>query len=219
MPHVERKVAEAYDVPVRKTRRHWFGGSLIPKKPEFTAELEPLLAVFGDGIDVTLVAGESDAKPLEISALAQKDQKLAKARTITCQGSCQTVSLNVENIAGHRMPSGDPERHVDLALAAHAEDGEVISKVWFRLSSRYEWWPKIELQADTRLMPGETRSLRLEVPAETAYVTLLGEKFRMYEDAFDYHELEGQYVRGRKFLDKRWVFEDGQPVQDQGNRQ
>ncbi len=209
MPMVERKAAEAYDVPVRKTRRHWFGGSLIPKKPEYEDGIAPLRAVFGDGIDVRFVDGKTDIEPFDFEELAEKDMRIAEERERACEGECRQVSLVVENISGHRMPSGDPERHIDLTLTARGPDDEIFSQVWYRLNSRYEWWPKIEQQSDTRLEPGETRALVLEVPAQTTRITVRGEKYRMYQDAFDYHELEGSYVRGRTFLEEEWLVTPG----------
>ncbi len=172
MPEVERKVAEAFDVPKRKTRRHWFGGSLIPKKPEYEAEIAPLREVYPDGVTLTLVSGE-------------------------------TFSVRVANDqAGHHMPSGDPERHIDVEVEVLDGEGNVIETVNKRLGTKYKWWPKIELESDTRIPAGE--HVDIAIPEGGTSVRVRAFKYRMYKDAFDYHELEGKYVRGRKFFEETW---------------
>lgn len=210
MPEVERKVAEAFDVPVRKTRRHWFGGSLIPKKPEFEEELKPLRDVYPTGVELQVKLEKPDAEPFDVEALAEVDRELYDEARIECEGECTRHYLIATNVAGHRMPSGDPERHVDLSVSALDEEGTVLSSVWYRLNSRYQWWPNIEQLSDTRLNPDEVRVLPLDVPKKAVRLRVVGEKFRMYQGAFDYHELDGEYVRGRTFLDTTLEVVEGQ---------
>ena len=190
---------------MRRTRRHWFGGSLIPKNPQFEAEIAPLRPVFGDGVALAFSEDRPAWPALEPEALGERDRAIAEERAITCAGACREVALVVENVTGHRMPSGDPERHVDLELTAHAADGRPLARVWYRLGSRYSWWPSIVLEADTRLAPGETRALRLQIPDGAAYVTATGAKCRMYEEAFAHHALDKSSVRGRVFFEQRWT--------------
>ncbi|MEM1349201.1 MAG: multiheme c-type cytochrome [Myxococcota bacterium] len=187
MPEVRRKVAEHFDVPVRKTRRHWFGGSLIPKKPEFEAEIAPLREVYGSGIDIALVAG----------------------------GAPNELIVRMSNVhAGHHFPAGDPERHADVvALVKDAQTGEELAKESVRLGTKYTWWPKIELEWDTRIKAGEHTDMVVKLPGAAkreVSVEITADKWRMYPDAFEYHELEGEYVRGRRFHDSVWsVSADG----------
>ena len=56
---------------------------------------------------------------------------------------------------------------------------------------------------DTRLAPREARSFTLELTAPAAgplTLELVGATWRMHEKDFDYHELDGRYVRGRVFV-------------------
>jgi hypothetical protein len=211
MPKVERKLAEAFDRPKRQTRRHWFGGSLIPKHPDFAEELEPLRKVFGTGVEIELIAARKDAKPA-----GEPDPEFNKGATTCTDGKPCTkmwVRLTNEN-AGHKFPTGDPERHADIEIVARDSDGNVLARAKDRIASRYKWWPEIEKLTDNRIDPGQHHDIVLEVPGDKSFVVdITGHKYRMYEEAFEHHELEGEYVRGRKFHESKWtVGDDGEPT-------
>lgn len=211
MPTVQRKIAEAFDVPVRTSRRHWFGGSLIPKKPEYAEEIAQLEEVYGDGVSIEVVpVSDSLLAALdEQPAMAAPDQKVADERLIEATGTQYAVAV-ANDRAGHRVPTGDPERHVDVEVTVKDEAGEVVARAWTRYGSRYEWWPKTRLLADTRIEPGTTRYILFHIPPDAATVEVVAFKYRMYQDAFDYHELSGEYVRGREFFGEEWRVNDGE---------
>ncbi len=96
------------------------------------------------------------------------------------------------------MPTGDPERHVDVEVSVR-RGNRILGRRWMRIGSRYQWWPEVKLLADTRIPPGERRVLIVAVPSEGT-VEITATKARMYEEAFEYHHLEGQYVREREFF-------------------
>jgi len=201
MPEVERKLGSAFDTPVRKTRRHWFGGSLIPKKPEYEAEVAPLREIYGDGLTITTqpVTPELRALSEEAPALATRDQALAAKKTLACRRCKGELAVVIANDrAGHYMPSGDPERHVDVEVVVR-RGSKVVGRAWTRIGSRYAWWPEVTLLADTRIPPGQRRVLIVPVPS-SGEVEIIATKARMYEEAFEYHHLEGSYVRAREFL-------------------
>lgn len=206
MPEVDRPLAEGFGTPVRTTRRHWFGGSLIPKKPEYEAELEPLREVYGNGLSITVHAATPELRALakEAPALSAEDETLAESRGIACRHCKKELAVVIANDrAGHYMPTGDPERHVDVDVVVY-RGGKVVGRTWTRIGSRYQWWPKVELLADTRIPPGQKRVLIVDVPSDGT-VEVVGTKARMYEDAFEYHHLEGQYVRAREFFREKFV--------------
>ena len=201
MPEVERKLASAFDTPVRKTRRHWFGGSLIPKKPEYEAEIAPLRDIYGNGLTITTQAVTPELRALadEAPALATKDQALAAKKTLVCRRCKRELAIIIANDrAGHYMPSGDPERHVDVEVVVR-RGGKIVGRAWTRIGSRYAWWPEVTLLADTRIPPGQRRVLIVPVPSG-GEVEVVAIKARMYEEAFEYHQLEGRYVRAREFF-------------------
>lgn len=212
MPVVERKIAEAFDVPVRKTRRHWFGGSLIPKKPEFAAELEPLKQVYGSGLSFEAkVAHTSHAFAPNEEPPNMPPEKVPEL--LACIADCTVIDIGILNDrAGHHMPSGDPERHIEVLVEAVDADGKVVGRAYDMIGSRYQWWPKIKLLRDTRIPAGSARTLSLSIPdavTSSVTITLTAHKYRMYEEAFTHHELEGRYVRGRRFHASTWVVNEG----------
>lgn len=201
MPEVERKLAVGFGTPVRATRRHWFGGSLIPKKPQYESEIAPLRKIYGNGLTITVeeVTPELRAIAERAPALAPQDQSLAEKRTLVCRRCDKELAVIIANDrAGHYMPTGDPERHVDVQVEIRRGHA-LVGRAWTRIGSRYQWWPKVELLADTRIPPGKERVMIVSVPSEGT-MEVVATKARMYEDAFEYHHLEGQYVRAREFF-------------------
>lgn len=232
MPTVERHLADAYtDRPKRQTRRHWFGGSLIPKKPEYAADLAELEPVYGTGVEMALIAPGPHAELRDLTARwgeVEVDTPCADAPPDDGEAGCRTLAVRVTNAnAGHDFPTGDPERHADVVAVARDADGNVVARTRARLGSRYAWWPDIALLYDTRLAAGAHWDIPLDVPADAGPLTVevTGDKYRMYPEAFDYHELEGEYVRGRDFHRSTWrVPPGGDPelveiVDDWGRRE
>ncbi|MEZ4459759.1 MAG: multiheme c-type cytochrome [bacterium] len=184
MPAVDRPVAIQAGLKPRHTRRHWFGGSLIPKKPEFEAEIAPLRPIFGSGLEISVNPAGGACKELD---------------------DCMFATVAAMNAhAGHSVPTGDPERHVVIDITLRAGD-EVIGTREMFLGSKYQWWPKIEKTSDTRVPAGEHASIRLELPKKPVTVEIVAHKYRMYEEAFNLHKLEGRYVRGREFHRSTWL--------------
>ena len=177
MPEVERP--NSVGGPKRKTRRHWFGGSLIPKHPRFTKEIEPLWEIYPDGMTVAW------------KALPKRLRRGRRAK----------VTFEIENAeAGHMLPTGDPERFI-LVTAIARSNGKEIARYQERIGSVYEWNP-VRLVSDNRLKPKERRSYDLEfdVPDGPVVLELEASKWRISEENLRYHDLEGRYVPGRTFF-------------------
>jgi hypothetical protein len=184
MPQTVRKIAEPFDVPERQTRHHWFGGSLIPKHPDFEEEIASLRPLFGSGASLSVV--EDPARGPGYWAVRVHNE-----------------------FAGHRFPTGDPERHVDVTAVITDASGEVLDTVAERIGSEVQWWPRIRLVSDNRIEPGESLYIPIARGEEAGSigVEIRAEKFRMHQEAFEYHDLEGRYVRGRSFHRSRWVID------------
>lgn len=182
MPEVERRLA-IMDGPVRKTRRHWFGGSLIPKKPEFEAEIAPLRDVYPNGARVEWV---------DLPAVVQ-----AKVPT--------TLTFAVTNAeAGHTLPTSDVERYLLVSAQAIDAGGNILAERAERFGMRYEWEPTPRRLDDTRLVPRETRRFSLQFdapPRGPVTLKLRGENHRISAENFAYHELEGRSVPSRVFFE------------------
>ncbi|MGB8328911.1 MAG: multiheme c-type cytochrome [Polyangiales bacterium] len=201
MPGVERKLAFGFGTPVRETRRHWFGGSLIPKKPEYEDEIAPLREIFGDGLTISVedITPELRLLAANAPAPAAEDRESAAKKAIVCDRCGGELAIVIANDrTGHYVPTGDPERHIDVEVVVR-RGRKVVGRTWTRIGSRYAWWPQVKLLADTRIPPGDKRVLLVPVPSR-AEIEVVGTKARMYQEAFDYHRLEGKYVRAREFF-------------------
>ncbi len=174
MPAVARSLVAGG--PVRNTRRHWFGGSLLAKQPRFEAELEPLKAVYPDGL-----ALEWAAEP-----------------TLTTAGGVLRIALtNAE--AGHMLPTGDPERFLRIEASLHA-GGEERWRDGVRIGQTWRWHPTAEKLDDNRLRPRERRVVELTVPALPGgdyELVLEASKWRLNQENLGFHDLEGKTIAGR----------------------
>lgn len=183
MPEVERPLVA--DGPPRKTRRHWFGGSLIPKHPDFSEEVAALESIFPDGMTARwlslpeqLVAGRSYEMEVEIANRA----------------------------AGHLLPTGDPERYIDILVEVVDPAGNVLAERKHRVGTVIQWHPEIVMKEDNRLKPLETRILNLGFVAPEhgpLALRIRADKNRISDENFEYHNLEGRSVQGRRFIDQQ----------------
>ncbi len=182
MPEIERKMA-VQSKTTRKTRRHWFGGSLIAKHPKYAAEIAELEAHYPDG----MTAGWSD-----LPSSVEQDKLV-------------TLTYFAENSeAGHRLPTGDPERFITLVARVLDDKGEVIAEDSQRFGIVYNWQELTKVE-DTRLGPSERRPFSLMFTARTSQVTLelVATKHRLSAEVVAFHKLEGQVVPQREFLSER----------------
>jgi len=179
MPEIERPLVRG-GTP-RKTRRHWFGGSMIPKQPRFEEELAAIRSHYPDGLTVAWVG-----LPESIPA-----------------AGADTLRFRIENQhAGHLLPTGDPERFLVVSARLRDEAGKVVGERSERIGAVWEWSPKPRRISDNRLAPREVREFSLEVPplpAGTLSLELEASKWRINEENQRYHQLEGKTVPGRVF--------------------
>ncbi|MEL6346539.1 MAG: multiheme c-type cytochrome [Myxococcota bacterium] len=180
MPEVERPVVP-WGQP-RQTRRHWFGGSLIPKTPADAADLKPLEDVYPEGMSVSWA-------------------QLPDALTAGAQASVSVRYIN--DAAGHWLPSGDPERFILVTLRARDAQGAVLAEAEAKIGKVVEWYPEIRVQSDNRLKPGEARELSLAFTPTNAgpvQIEVEASKWRITEENLAYHDLQGEVVPGRVFF-------------------
>ncbi len=179
MPEVTRPIAT--NGKPRVTRRHWFGGSLIPKHPRFTKEMAALREHYPPGLEAFWVNAPKEVRP---------DMPLS-------------ITYRYGNAnAGHMLPSGDPERFIRIELSAESDDGP-LAKDSFQIGSVYQWSPEVKKISDNRLRPREARERKLSLTAPKSghiYLTLTASRFRINEENLAYHDLEGRYVAGQRFL-------------------
>ncbi len=215
MPQVRRKLAADFDRPARLTRHHWFGGSLIPKKPAYADDLKRLRKVYGTAVEIALIEPESDTPPA-----GEHDPNFGTDSTrCAANQPCTRLWVRLTNKnAGHDFPTGDPERHADITVVARDAHGKTIARASDRIAAHYQWWPTVKKLSTNRIPPGDHHDIVLEVPgAHRAFtVAIVGRKFRMYKKAFEHHHLDGKYVRGRTFHTSTWkVDKHGHPTLQQ----
>ncbi len=98
MPEVTRGLVGGG--PARKTRRHWFGGSLIPKQPAFAPGLAPLSAHYPPGLSVRPNKAPKRLKPGQTAEWVVEIVGRVVAREQSAQGGL-AVRLIIDDHSGH----------------------------------------------------------------------------------------------------------------------
>lgn len=166
MPEVKRSLVAGY--PKRKSHRHWFAGSGIPKAKgaktkvmnglEFYPELPQKIIQFADSLHYA-------------------------------------ISLKNE-YAGHRVPSGDPERFVLINFKLRDAQNKLIAEDTARIGERWQWYPEAKKLSDNNLYPEEVRKFKFShLPKEQGKYKLSVEvtKHRMDEATAEYNKLDDSY--------------------------
>jgi hypothetical protein len=184
MPAVQRPLVDGG--PPRDARRHWFGGSLIPKRPGDEAALAALREIYPDGLAV---------RWLELPGSLRR-------------GEPALLSLEMANAhAGHKLPTGDPERFLLVRVELRDRTGTLLAEVQERIGMTMQWEPRPKVLEDRRLAPRETRTLTLAVPPPGPAVRgplslrVEASKWRISQENLDYHGLRGKTVPGRVFFE------------------
>ncbi len=180
MPEVERSLVAGY--PKRKSHRHWFAGSGIPKEKgaktkvmnglEFYPELPQKIVKFSDSLHYA-------------------------------------ISLKNE-YAGHRMPSGDPERFVLINFKLRDAKGKLIAEDTGRIGEKWQWYPTATKLSDNNLYPDEIRKFKFDhLPKDKGKYKLAVEvtKHRMDEATAAYNKLDNSYPLFISIFKKEYEFE------------
>jgi hypothetical protein len=171
MPEVERAVAPGG--PVRKSRYHYFTGSMIPKEVLGSLNGRPLnpRGLFRSGLEVT------------VQSVRPGDAGVA-------------IDLTLKNaFAGHMLPTGDPERFILVEVRLTA-DGREFGPETLRIGQEWKWHPVAEKVGDNRLKPLEQRAEVVHfdgAPAGPYAVDVRVINVRINEEAASYHNLIGEY--------------------------
>lgn len=128
MPETQRSLVAGF--PKRKSHAHFFTGSGIPKF---------------DSVKTTVFNGLSfEPSNMKLS------YKLADSLI---------YNLKVKNeFAGHRVPSGDPERFILIKIELFDEKGKVVNQKIERIGEKWQWYPVAKKLADNNMNPSEVRN-------------------------------------------------------------
>ncbi len=166
MEEVERPLVEGY--PSRKSHRHYFPGSGIPKHKNLrTMGLE--------GLDVRVAEkGNYD-----------KTQKI------------YTLPASLKNTrAGHKVPSGDPERFILVTYNLLTASGDTVQTQKHRIGEIWEWYPKAKKISDNNIEPLETRPVNFtskQIKAGQYVLHVKVTKHRMDQKTAHYNKLSDNY--------------------------
>lgn len=162
----ERSLVAGY--PKRKSHSHYFSGSGIPKF---------------DTVKTTALNG--------MQITEGKFSKNIK------KGELLEFELKLKNqFAGHRLPTGDPERFYLINLEIVNADGKVLKKSTGRIGEMWEWYPIAKKLSDNNLNIGEERSFKIEYKptvTEKLYIKATVTKHRMDEKTAEYNKLGKNY--------------------------
>lgn len=179
MPEVMRAIVPGY--PVRKSHRHFFTGSGIPKF---------------DTVQTTVLNG-----------LAFYPAKVAKEYAVN-EAFGFDIRLKNEN-AGHRVPSGDPERYILIHLSLENEDSKVLKEETFRIGEEWEWYPEAKKLDDNNMNPGEERTYKIDAVLNKPgiyTVKAVVTKHRLSEKMAEVNNLGENYPRFITIFEEDYMF-------------
>ncbi len=110
----------------------------------------------------------------------------------------QTITLGIRlknKFAGHKVPTGDPERHYFIRLDL-LKNQQVIKSDTFRIGEEWQWYPTAKKLSDNNLLPGESRNFVQSYPVKdfdnlSWKVTIT--KHRMTPEIKAFHHLPDDY--------------------------
>lgn len=180
MPATSRPLAEG-SAEV-KSRMHYFMGSGIPKHDTLAVERLDGLAFNFDAI-----IGQYRA-----------EDSITLMTTVT------------NKFAGHRVPTGDPERFIITKLSIMDLSNEnIVASDSFRIGEHWEWYPEAKKLSDNNLNPGESRIYKIKAKLEkgTYEFILKSYKYRTTEEMVVYNKLGDSYPTHIQFFEKTFTFE------------
>ena len=166
MEEVNREIVKGYGK--RLSHHHYFSGSGIPKF---------------DTVETTILNG------LGIYPSKPRKSYLLKDSI--------TYSLRVKNeFAGHKVPTGDPERFFTIIFILKNQKGDTLSVQNEKIGEHWEWHPIAKKVSDNNLLPNEERTYTFSYKAvkkEKLTLHVIVNKHRLNQKSADYNKLKSNY--------------------------
>ena len=106
-------------------------------------------------------------------------------------------TVNITNeFAGHKIPTGDPERFIIIEQSIYTKDSILFDQVKHRIGEEWEWYPIAKKVSDNNLLPKEKRSFKFDfiMPEEkNLYYEIKVSKHRSTEENKTYNKLPLDY--------------------------
>lgn len=123
-------------------------------------------------------------------------------------------SINYEfkvknEFAGHKVPSGDPERFILFKFNVINQQGDTVFTQIERIGEKWEWHPEAKKISDNNLLPQEERiyKVKFKPNAKGNYnLNIRVEKHRLSDEAADYNKLGDEYPRFIVIYEKELKF-------------
>lgn len=180
MDTITRAVVPGYEK--RKSHRHFFAGSGIPK--------------FAD-VETKILNGLSFT-PDELNEFYAKDEVLE-------------FKFKIKNeLAGHKVPTGDPERFIVFKFTITNDENMVVYTQTERLGEHWEWHPVAKKIGDNNLLPKEERTYQTsyKLSKKGKYkLNIEVTKHRAKQEAADYNKLGAEYPLFISIYSKDFTFE------------
>jgi len=180
MESVDREIVSGYGI--RTSRFHYFAGSGIPKLD--TAKTKAL-------------------KGLGIYPSVLKKEYLINENVV--------FNLKIINeFAGHKLPTGDPERYYNISFILKNEENKVVSTTTKRIGEQWEWYPEAKKIADNNLLPREERIFTFSyqpIKKETLRLFVKVTKHRLSQESADYNKLTNNYPLFITIFNKEYILD------------
>lgn len=178
MEPVEREIVAGYGK--RPSRYHYFAGSGIPKFAHVESKGLNGLGIYPSKLD----------------------SSYSKSETIK-------YALKVKNeFAGHKVPTGDPERFFNITFTLTDKSGKVLSTKTDRIGEEWQWHPTAKKISDNNLLPNEERTFTFSYKALQSGQLKLAvsvTKHRLSKESADYNKLGSNYPLFITVFEKEYV--------------
>jgi hypothetical protein len=178
MPETHREIVPGFGE--RKSRFHNFPGSGIPKVKGAETGMLNGFAFYPGTLAKTLKVGDK----LDYSFRLKNEH------------------------AGHRVPTGDPERFFTIRFELHNALDSLVAEQEFKIGEEWEWHPQAKKLSDNNLNPGEERSFPFstEMKEKGSYtLSVIVTKHRMNEETAIYNKLGDDYPLFITVFEKEYV--------------
>lgn len=166
MDTLSRELAPGFGI--KRSHQHYFAGSGIPKFDSIESKIKNGLAIYPSFLKKSYSVNDSIL-----------------------------FNLRVKNeFAGHKVPTGDPERFILIQFLLKNESGVLRASKTERIGEQWEWYPAAKKISDNNLLPNEERIFSFKykpVQKEKLRLTVEVTKHRLNKEAADYNKLTDKY--------------------------